>query len=213
MTRRENTRLLDFLHDVSFHVLPASRREWGEAMSAERAYVDERDALAQAIGSLIAALKERVRDFDSRFSLAVGLIALVTAVCAFDRMVCAIRGAQILMGRPDGMLALLRKGAMNPELVARYEMLRPFVVACFFGLGVAYMLGAWLLLRKKWAAFSTVSAMTLAIAVCAIWLQLLVVGGLDGVPSEVDGLVVQAIFIPLILAWSNGRSLDWGSRR
>jgi hypothetical protein len=201
MTRR----LTALLNAATLRVLPSSRREWGEAMSAELAYIDDRAALVHAGNCVLAAVGERVRDFETRFSAAVGLVAMATVVFALDQLGCAMRGVQVLLGRSDGMLALLVSRGAGPELVARYQTTRPLVVTCLVALGAIHLLGAWLLLRRRWRPFLAVWSAALAVAVCAVWLQLRVVWSLDGVPSEVNGVLVQAVSLSLILAWVDGR--------
>ncbi len=201
MTRR----LAALLNAASLRVLPSSRREWGEAMSAELAYIDDRAALVHAGHCVVAAFGERVRDFETRFSAALGLVAMATVVFALTQLECAMRGVQVLLGRSDGMLALLIDHGAGPQRVALYQTTRPLVVTCFLLLGAIQLLGAWLLLRRRWRPFLVVWGAALAVAVCAVWLQLRVVWSLDGVPSEFNGVLVQAVCLSLILAWSNGR--------
>lgn len=204
MTRR----LAALLNVASLQVLPASRREWGEAMSAELAYIDDRAALVHAGHCVLAAFGERVRDFETRFSMAVGLVAMATVVFALDQLECAARGVQVLLGRSDGMLAGLVSQGAGPELVARYQTTRPLVVTCLLALGALHLLGAWLLLRRRWRPFLAVWGAALVVAVSAVWLQLRVVWSLDGVPSEVSGVLVQAVCLSLILAWAGGRRIE-----
>jgi hypothetical protein len=76
-------RLAYALCRVAGHMLPAARKPWADAMTAELSYTeDDHAALAYAGGCLLAALRERVLDFDTRFTAGLWSIAVITSLFA-----------------------------------------------------------------------------------------------------------------------------------
>ncbi len=190
------------LCDMACRLLPETRRRWGEAMAAELHHAeDDRAALAFAGGCLVAALRIRVADVETRFGFGMWAIAIVTALCALFQLACGARGVAVLLGAPDGMRAALVAHGAGPALTARYEAARPIVVGCFLALGLAQLASAWLLSQRKMQAFAIAWVSTLAIAGLAVGVQLSIIWNVAGVPSEFHGLLVQAIAVPALLAW------------
>lgn len=191
---------------VASHLLPAARKPWADAMAAELPHVEsDRAALAYAAGCLIAAIRERAHDFDTRFSAGLWSIAITTSLLAMFQLACAARGIDVLLGARDGMReALLHEGA-GPALVARYETARPIVVCCFILLGCTHLAAAWFLSRTQLRRFFIAWCAALLVATIAVMIQLSVVRSTIGVPSEFHALLVQAVALPALLAWSRGR--------
>ena len=200
-------RLARALCELAILMLPASRRRWGEAMRAELSYIDDGvSALDHAGGCLVAAVRARVADLDSRFAAGIGLIALVSAAFGIFHIACASRGIDVLLGAPDGFLnAMVASGRASPELIARYQEARPVVVCCLLALGFAHLAATCFLLRRDWQRFLLMWCCALIIAIVAVAIQLSVVWSADGLPSEFAALIVQAVALPMLLLWSNGR--------
>lgn len=200
-------RLAVGLCELADRLLPARHKSWGGAMRAELPYIPKGEpALVYAGGCLVAALKTRARDFDSRFAAGLWTVALISAAFAVIHIRCAARGVSVMLGAHDGFLAALRdSGAADPELVANYHRAVPIVALCLFALGLAHLAAAWFLARAQLHRFLIAWCGALAIAALAVAIQLSVVWTVDGLPSEFFALLVQAIAIPLLLLWSNGR--------
>ena len=203
MTRR----LSAMLCQVAIRVLPIRRRAWGEAMKAELSYVPAgRSALAYAVGCLMAAARARMSDFEAQFATGLGSLALVSAAFGAFHIACASRGVEVMLGRPDGFLAALeRSGRASPDLIASYQAAMPFVILCLFALGFAHLAGSYFLLRREWRRFLLAWCGALLAAIAAVIVQLSVVWSGGGLPSEFFALLVQAIALPMLLLWSNGR--------
>jgi hypothetical protein len=202
------TRRLAFaLCDLAIIVLPRGRRVWGEAMQAELSYVTGGPAaFAHATGCVVAAAKVRMADVESRFAAGLGSLALLSVAFGIYHIGCASRGLDVMLGRPDGFLAgLMRSGRATPELIASYHQAMPFVVACLFALGFAHLTGSYFLLRREWHRFLLAWCGALLAAMAAVTVQLLVVWSSDGLPSEFYALLIQAVALPMLLLWSNGR--------
>ena len=200
-------RLAVVLCALACRALPLARHEWGQAMLADLDHVDDdHEALSFAGGCLFAAGIERYRDFDTRFATGLWAVALATGLCAIIHLVCAARGVAVLLGAPDGMLAVLRQSqGADAELVARYQAARPVVVGCFFLLGLVQAAAGFLLVQADFRRFVPVWYAGLGVAVAAVTIQLGIIWTLDGIPSEFYATLVQAAAIPALLAWSNGR--------
>ncbi len=180
-------------------LLPTARQPWADAMAAELYQIDDdRDALAFAGGCLLAALRERIADVDTRFGAGLWSIAIVAALCAVIQLVCAARGVAVLFGARDGMRASL---VAAPDLLARYDAARPLVVACFLALGLAQLATAWFLSRDEMRRFVIAWALAMTIAGFAVLVQLSIIWQLDGVPSEFHALLIEAAAVPLLLGW------------
>ncbi len=191
------------------HLLPPARRPWAEAMTAELSHIeDDRAALAFAAGCLRAALSERLRDADTQLHAGRWSIAVVTAFFALVQLACATRGVSVLLGAPDGMRDMLVRHGAARALTARYDDVRPVVVACFLALGTTQLATAWFLSRGRMRPFILSWSLAFAIAIFAVGVQLSVVWTLDGIPSEFHALLVQAIFVPALLAWAHHRHHD-----
>ena len=183
-------------------VLPAARRPWADAMIAELPHADsDRAALAFAGGCLLAALRERSRDIDTRFARGLWSIAVVTALFAILRLACAARGIEVLLGARDGMHDALAARGAGPALIASYEAARPLVIGCFLALGCAQIAAAWFLSRGQFHRFLVAWCVALVVASTAVAIQLSIVWTLDGVPSEFHALLVQAVAVPALFAW------------
>lgn len=188
------------------HMLPAARKPWADAMTAELVHAeDDRAALAYAGGCLLAALRERLRDFDTRFAAGLWSIAVITGLFAVFQFACAAHGIRALLGARDGMReALLHQGA-SPALMASYEAARPIVIGCFIILGCTHLAAAWFLSRTQLHRFLITWSAALLVAGVAVTIQLSIVWSLDGMPSEFHALLMQAVALPALLAWSHGR--------
>jgi hypothetical protein len=81
----------------------------------------------------------------------------------------------------------------------------PFVIACLFALGFAHLGASYFLLRREWRRFLIAWCGALVAAIVAVAVQLSVVWNADGLPSEFFALLVQAVALPILLLWSNGR--------
>lgn len=194
------------LCDFATGVLPAARKRWGKAMAAELQYVDDSAALAYACGCAVTAIRERTRDFDTRFITGLWLIAIVTGLLAITQIACAVRGVEVLFGAPDGMYdSLVRKYGAKSILITNYVSARPVVIGSFFFLGSAHLAAAFFLIRAQFHLFLIAWCAALLIAIVAVAAQLSIIWNLDGVPLEFQALLVQALALPALLAWSNGR--------
>ena len=172
---------------------------------------DDRAALAYAGGCLLAAVRERARDVETQFVAGLWLIAAITGLLAVIQFACAARGIRVLLGARDGMHeALLRNGA-SPALIAGYEGARPIVIGCFVVLGCAHLTAAWFLSRAQFHRFLVAWCVALLVASVAVFIQLSIVWSADGVPSEFHALLLQAVALPALLAWSHGRRNYSGS--
>lgn len=207
-------RLSIALCDIAILVLPRPRKNWGNAMKVEVLHVDETGAaVAYAGGCVMAAVKERALDFRTRFSAALGIVALISAAFGIFHILCAARGVEVLLGAPDGFLnALIRNGRADTYRVASYLTARPIVIACFFGLGLAHLAAACFILRMQLQRFIIAWCAALLIATAAVVIQLSIVWSLKGLPSEFCALLVQAVGLPALLLWSNGRHRHLGRR-
>lgn len=203
-------RLAHMLCTLAALLLPARRKPWGEAMRDELAFIEsDREAVSYGFGCMAAAARERALDFDTRFAAGLWAVALIGAGFALFHIACAAHGLAVLRGAPDGFLdALLRSGAADAELVARYRTARPVVIALLFGLGFAHLLVAWFLARRQLRGFLIAWFAALLAAVIAVAIQLSIVWSVDGLPSEFVAVLVQAVSVPLLLLWSNGRHLQ-----
>lgn len=201
------------LCDLAARLLPARRRLWGDAMRAELAHIDDRrSAFAHAGGCLVAAVRERARDFDTRFTAGLWAVALASTAFALIHLACAARGMNVLLGGHDGFREALIRGGADAQLLASYESARPVVVACIAGLGLAHLAAAFLLFRTEVGRFLVAWSVALLIATIAVVIQLSVIWSLDGLPSEYFALLIQAVAVPLLLFWSNGRHRPRGRR-
>lgn len=201
-----NRFLADALCGAASRLMPAVHRNWAEAMSVELAHADDdRAALAFAAGCLFAALRERVRDIDSRFAAGLWSIAIVTALFAVLRLECAVRGVAVLFGARDGMHEALSRQGTSLAILQNYESARPLVVGCFLALGCLQLASAWFLSRGQLRRFLAASAAALLVAGSVVALQLSIVWTLDGVPSEFHALLLQAAALPALLAWFHRR--------
>lgn len=195
-------RLPLILCTVAASLLPPARRAWADAMIVELSHAENnRAALNFASGCLLAALRERVRDADTHLRAGLWSIAIVTALYAVFRLACASRGLAVLLGAPDGMRDAIVQQGVTPVVIARYEAARPIVVGCFLALGMALLATAWFLSRRQFRLFVTAWSIALLIAAMAVALQLSIVWSADGVPSEFHALLVQALTVPVLLAW------------
>ncbi|MBX9730218.1 MAG: hypothetical protein K2X59_02725 [Sphingomonas sp.] len=197
------------LGDIASRMLPKAHRQWGDAMIAEIGHADaDRAALGFAIGCVVAALRARVCDGETRFSAGLWSIALLTAFFAVLRFQCAVNGVPVLLGAPDGMEeALLQHGASR-SLIASYQAGRPFVILCFLALGCAELLAAWFLSRRDYRRFLGAWFAAFSVAVVAVAIQLSIVWSAPGLPSEFHALLMQAIAVPTLLAWPQTRHDD-----
>lgn len=194
------------LWKIATRLLPDSRQPWGDAMLAELLEAEtERAALEFAAGCVVAAMRERVGDVDSRYSAGLWIIALVTAFHAVVRIDCGVRGLAVLLGAPDGMRQALVQHGANAKMIADYEAARPFVVGCFLGLGVAHVAAAWFLSRGSVRPFLMAWSIAFMLAAVAVGVQLSIVWNLDGLPSEFHALLIQAVAVPSLLAWYHRR--------
>jgi hypothetical protein len=203
------TGLARSLCNLAAWLLPARRKTWGNAMCEELAYIGAgREAIAHGFGCVAAAARERMLDFETRFAAGLWAAALVGAAFASIHLVCAAHGIAVLRGAPDGFLeALMRHGA-DAELVARYEAARPIVIACFFALGLSQLAGSWFLSRRRLRQFGFAWCAATLVAAVAVVIQLSVVWTPVGLPSEFVAVLIQALAVPLLLLWSNGRHLE-----
>jgi ABC-type nitrate/sulfonate/bicarbonate transport system permease component len=199
-------RLAPLLGKVAVRLLPAPRKPWGAAMEAELRYIgDERAAIGYAAGCLIAAIQERARDFETRFSAGLWSIAAVSAAFALFHIYCATRGVQVLLGSPDGFLdSLVRSGRADAALIASYQSAMPIVIACLFALGAAHLAAAYCLVRRRFRGFLVAWCSALGIAAVAVAIQLSIVWTGDELPSEFFALLIQATALSLLVLWSNG---------
>ena len=195
-----------FLCEIAGRLLPMSRRPWADAMIAELSHTDDgRAALSFAGGCLLAALSERVRDADTHFVAVLWSIAVITALDSIFRLACAARGLNVLFGAPDGMRqALLQHGA-SAAITAGYDNARPTIVVCFMALGLAQLATAWFLSRGQLRHFFVAWSIALLIAGVAVTIQLSIIWTVEGVPSELRALLLQAVAVPGLLVWSRTR--------
>ena len=199
-------RLPLILCHVASRLLPARRRSWADGMLAELSYADDaRAALSFAVGCLLAALRERLRDADTHIIAALWTIAVITAFYALVRLACAVRGVAVLFGARDGMLDALLRHQAPPTVLAGYETARPIVIGCFLALGFAQFATAWFLSRRQFRSFATAWCIALLIAGVAVAIQLSIIPSGAGVPSEFHALLMQAVAVPALLVWSHRR--------
>ncbi len=196
--------------DVAGLALPPGRARWHAAMLAEVSCIgDDRDAMRFAAGCLVAGLRERIADADSRFTAGLVSLAVVSLVAAFAHIGLAWRGAELLVAGPDRFFALLQ--AANPDQPmsrAAFDAAMPVLASCFLGLGIAHLCGAWLLLRRRLRDFAWAWGGGLLFASVAVAVQLSVVWSLDGLPSEFAALLVQMLGLPALLLWSEARRTE-----
>jgi hypothetical protein len=98
----------------------------------------------------------------------------------------------------------LHHGA-GPALMTRYEAARPIVIGCFIILGCTHLAAAWFLSRTQFHRFLIAWCAALLVAGVAVAIQLSIVWSADGMPSEFHALIIQAVALPALLAWSHGR--------
>jgi hypothetical protein len=193
--------------DLAGFALPPARARWHAAMVAEVACIrDDRDAMRFAAGCLVAGLRERIADDDSRFTAGLASLAVVSLLAALAHIGLAWRGAKLLVAGPDRFFALLQ--AANPDQPmsrAAFDAAMPVVAVCFLGLGIAHLCGGWLLLRRRLRHFAWAWGAGLVFAAIAVAVQLSVVWSLDGLPSEFTALLVQMLGLPALLVWSEAR--------
>jgi hypothetical protein len=187
-------------------VLPSRYREWGRAMKAELLHIgDDRAALDHARGCLVAALRERGRDFETRFAAGLWAAALIGALFASFHMLCATRGIAVLAGAPDGFRAALVRGGASMELLTSYESARPIVIASLVGLAFAHLAGAVFLASGHLGRFLYAWVAAAAFAILAVAIQLSIVWTADSLPSEFAPFLLQSTLLVPLLLWSRGR--------
>lgn len=163
----------------------------------------DRAALSFAGGCLLAAMRERAHDADTHLKAGLWSIVIVTTLYAVDRLVCAGRGIAVLLGAPDGMREALLRHGITPAAMASYEMARPIVVGCFLALACAQFASAWFLSRGQIRAFAIAWLVALLSACIAVVVQLSVFWDVEGLPSEFHTLLLQALAVPALVAWSH----------
>jgi hypothetical protein len=194
------------LCDLAGSVLPSECRQWRHAMRAELDHIaDERDALEHAGGCVAAALGQRARDFDTRFTAGLWSAALVGAIFAAIHILCAARGIAVLRGAPDGFLDSLVRGGADAGLIASYERARPIVIAGLLGLGLTHLAGMAFLVRRDLRRFAYAWCAAVLIAILAVAIQLSVVWSADTLPSEFVAPLLQSGLLLMLLHWSRGR--------
>lgn len=205
-------RLARALCDLAARVLPRARKEWGEAMKAELDHVDGRaSGFVHARGCLVAAVKERARDFDTLFAAGLWSVALATTAFALSHILCAARGVSVLLGwNRDRFLAVLLRGD-HAGTANAYLSARPYVIAFLFALGFAQLAVARFLVRANLGGFAIAAVVAAMLAAAGVAFQLSIVWMPDGVPSEFFAPLVQALAVPALLLWSNGRHALRGS--
>lgn len=105
-------RLAFTLARLATWLLPASRREWAEAMQAELHYVeDERRAALWASGYLIASIKERVKSMAPIHSLEPRRAAILNVAISIVFAVAMVLFSHLLKGTRH-------EGAAMPLLIA-----------------------------------------------------------------------------------------------
>ena len=150
-------------------------------------------------------MRERTRDADTQIGAGRWAIAVITALYAVVRLACAAHGLAALSGAADGMRdALLMQGG-GPALAARYDAARPIVVGLFLALGCAQLATAWFLSRGQIRRFLAAWSIALLAAGSAVAIQLSILRQIEGIPSEFHALLVQAVAVPALLAWSHTR--------
>lgn len=196
------------LCDIATFVLPVGRKPWGNAMAAELVHMDDRAAFAFACGCMLTAARERARDFDTRFVAGLWSVSTVTGLFAILQIMCAVRGVRTLFGGPDGMRdALLRNYGAGSSLIATYELARPIVIGSFFLLSFAHIAAALFLLRAQLRRFLIAWFVAMLIAIVTVAIQLSIFWNLDGLPLEFHALLIQAVALSALLAWSDGRHI------
>lgn len=200
--------------DLAGHVLPSSRSHWHAAMIAEVASIeDDRDAAGFAFGCLVAGLRERLADIDTRFSAGIGVLALVGMTAAAVHFTLGWRGASMsATGRAHFFKLLQAADPGQPISRAAFDTAMPIIAGCFLMLALAHLCGAWLLLRGRLREFACAWAVGLFFAVIAVAVQLAVVWSLDGLPSEFIASLVQIIGLPALLHLSRARRDAQGSK-
>lgn len=173
-------------------------------MEAELDYIsDDGAAISYAVGCLFVAVQERVLDFETRFGAVLWSIALASAAFALFHLQIAVRGVQVLLGRPDGFLDLLvRSGHGDAALIDSYRSAMPIVIACLLCLGVSHLAAAYYLLRRNVRGFLVAWGSALISAVAAVSIQLSIVPS-EELPSEFLALLIQAAALSLLILWSN----------
>ena len=175
-------------------------------MGAELPYIDDDGAaIAYATGCLFAALRERGRDFNSRYTALLCSIAIASVAFALFHFLCGARGVQVLAGRPDGFLeSLIRSGRADPALIDSYQTAMPMVIGCLFWLGTSHLAAAYFLLRRQLRKFLIAWCSALVSAAAAVSIQLSIVWS-DELPSEFVALLMQAAALSLLILWSHRR--------
>ncbi|WP_407528957.1 hypothetical protein [Methylobacterium oryzisoli] len=162
-------RVASMLLEAGAAVLPAARREWGEAMRAEAAHLGEREVLGFAAGCLLACLGERLH--------------------ALSAVPAPVRGGLAA--------ALLLYAAFAARSALRMAEAQPPTAAVFAGVAAAYALAAlWVVLRRGLAEAATVLlVLNLTAAAGLRWPGLAGSLPLDG--ALVSALAVEGVVIGL----------------
>jgi hypothetical protein len=127
--------------------LGTDRQEWALAMQAEfEAAAEDGKPLAFAIGCLIAAWREMVKQGEGRlalanYALALGLL-IPMAVQQFEQAV----GFSMFLGA--GIPA--RSAGQNPYLIWSQNSATPVLLVLWLLLGIAHLCLAWVLVEGDW---------------------------------------------------------------
>ena len=118
----------------------------------------------------------------------------------------ALVGLQVMLGKQDDLLPKLQMiEPANVALATGYHAAMPFIIGLFFGLGASQLLAAYFLSRLQLGRFLAAWCAGLMIASVAVTIQLSIIWTLDGLPSEFFALRIQALAVPVLVLWSNGR--------
>jgi hypothetical protein len=180
--------------------LPPGREDWRAAMGAEMEHVQGNLAqLAFSASCVRAALNERVKHPPSIALAGIWAVALLTALLALFQLGCAARGASIALGAPDSYLEALLNGTEEQRSIGdAYRSATPAVVVCLGAMGLAQLLGAFLLARRKWRLFVLASWAALASCLGMAGIILWIGVGSEALLLQFSALVLQAIAVPLL---------------
>ena len=191
------------LSRVARRAMPPGRDDWCAAIGAEIEHIEGHlAALTFSASCVRAALKERATHGPSIALAGLWSVALLTIALAIFQLGCAARGATIMLGAPDPYLqALLNGTPAERSIGSSYQAATPVLVACLAGLGLAQLVGAGFLTRRRWRLYVIASWLALATGVI---MGVIIIGiGLSS-PSlllQFAALVLQAVVVPLLWHW------------
>jgi hypothetical protein len=180
--------------------MPRGREEWCAAIRGEVEHVEGHLAkIAFSASCVRAAVRERASHGPSIALTGLWSVALLTVALAVFQLGCAFRGLTIVLGAPDIYLQGLLNGTPAERSIGTsYQAATPALVACLGGLGLAQLVGACLLARRRWTPFVIVSWVALGICVVMAAIIISIELGSASLAVQFAALVLQAVVVPLL---------------